>query len=112
MLSIDVKSVKPVDEEIRVLLDQSIRASMSILTAKMEEEAQVQLEREKILAEVEVCKLRKNLIELECNNFAQQLVEEAKTKGRAEVEKATAEAEADAMLLKAKLDHELEVMTR
>jgi hypothetical protein len=59
-----------------------------------------------------VCKLRKNLIELECNNLAQQLVEEAKTKGRAKVEKATADAEADAMLLKAKLDHELEVMTR
>lgn len=107
IFAIDVKEIKPVDREIEQLLENSIKSSMRIMCSKLNDNAETQAEKERIESEIDLCKLRKNLIEIENNNLTKEKIEKAKIEGKALVEKASSEAQADALLHKSALDLEL-----
>lgn len=106
----EVKEVKPTDSEILKLLDESIKASMNILVGKRKDTAQNEAEKEKIENEVEIAELRKNLIEIENSNLTKETIEKAKIEGKALIEKAKAERQAEELLERSKMEMELEKM--
>lgn len=110
VFSIDVREIKPVDQEIEQLLENSIKASMRIMCTKLNDTAETQAEMEKIENETNLCRLKKNLIEIENNNLTKEKIEKAKIAGKALLEKASSEAAAESLLYQSTLNLELENM--
>ncbi|KAL0484707.1 major vault protein [Acrasis kona] len=110
VFSLDVKQVKPVDSELALLLDESIKSSMKIMCKKLNDSAEFAAEKERIENETEVAKLRKSLIEIEIGNYKKEVIEKARIEGSRLLEEATAEASASGHQKRNKLKLELENM--
>lgn len=108
---IDVKEVTPVNEEINNLLNQSIKSNMVIVCKKMEQEANLKAEKEKVQAQALLQKLKETLIDIENENYKLDIVEKTKIDGLAMVEKARAEKEAHEIKEESVLQVEIGKMT-
>jgi hypothetical protein len=109
---LDVKEIKPVDEEIERLLDQSIKTSMTIMCAKLNDSAETASEKDRIVSMAEVEQLKRELINIENANYVKEQIETARIEGGALIAKARAEKDADELLIKARHEVELDNMRR
>lgn len=96
---IDVKEITPVNEEISSLLNQSIKSNMIIVCKKMEQEANLTAQKEKVTAEAEIQRLRETLIDIENENLKLERIETARIDGQALIE--TTRAQKDSAEIKA-----------
>jgi major vault protein len=110
IFELDVKEIIPVDQEIKSLLEESIKSNMTILCSKLSESASNEQEKEKILQECEIESLKHSLIKLENENLTSEILEKEKINGNALIEKAKAEKEAFEILQKSKNDLEVQTM--
>jgi len=92
---VDVKDVAPVNEEINNLLNQSIKSNMVIVCRRMEQEANLKSQKEKICALAEIQKLREGLIDIQNQNMSLERIEKAKIEGQVEITKAKAQKDAE-----------------
>lgn len=90
---IDIKEVKPVNEDIAELLNESIRTNMKIVCQKLEDQATLQQEKEEIDSKRMIETLRKDLISNNNINYRKQTLDRAIIQGEADREKAKAASE-------------------
>lgn len=82
---VDIKDVSPVNQEINTLLNQSIKSNMIIVCNKMEQEANLKSQKEKIKTNAEIQKLRQTLIDIKNENMSLETIEKAKIEGQVQV---------------------------
>ena len=102
IFAVDVKELRPVDSEIALLLDSSIKSSMNIMCNKLQENAKNLAEKETIQSEIEFAKLKKNLIEIKISNSQKEKIEQAKIEAQAQIEREKAAHDSTSLLQKAK----------
>jgi major vault protein len=107
---VDVKEVTPVNDEINNLLNQSIKSNMIIVCNKMEQDANLKSQKEKIKTSAEIQKLRQNLIDIQNENMSLEKIENAKIEGQVQILKAKAQKEAEELKKHAKAKIELDRM--
>eukprot|EP00761_Pharyngomonas_kirbyi_P012752 gb/GECH01012779.1/.p1 GENE.gb/GECH01012779.1/~~gb/GECH01012779.1/.p1 ORF type:complete len:530 (+),score=159.41 gb/GECH01012779.1/:1-1590(+) len=107
---VDVKEVSPVNEEIGMWLNQSIKRNMVIVCQKIEQEANLNAEKENVQGQAEIQRLKEKLIDIENENYRLETVQKAKIEGQSRVEKARAEKEATEIKDTSKLELTVEQM--
>jgi len=108
IFELDIKKLVPVDPEIELLLDQSIKQSMKIMCNKLNDNAEFEGRISKIKNDVEIAKLRGTVIDLEHQNRVKETLHRIKIENEAQVtmEKAKAKAEIDVARNKMKMEIE------
>lgn len=107
---VDVKDVAPVNQEINILLNQSIKSNMIIVCNKMEQEANLKSQKEKIKTNAEIQRLRQNLIDIKNENLSLEKIERAKIEGQVQILKAKSQKESEEIKQKSKASIELDRM--
>lgn len=105
---VDVRSIEPVDPEIAELLNSSIRSNMRILCTKMEDAAQLNAEKEKIMHDCDIAEMRRRVIHVENQNLQAESLERARIEGQALLEQAIADRKAKEIVGMAALQQEMD----
>eukprot|EP00762_Andalucia_godoyi_P007579 ANDGO_00780.mRNA.1 Major vault protein len=106
LYGIDVKQVNPTSAEIGSLLSESIKSNMSIVCKKMEQQAQLELQKGRLAGQSQIAELRGQLIALQNENYRLETLERAKIQGLADVERAKYKSQGIAM--QGELDSDIE----
>ncbi len=102
VFGVDIKDITPKDNDIASKLNKAIKTNMEIYVNKMKQKSEIELEKTKIDGQKEIEEKRKELIEIEHENYRKQ--ELIKTKVEVEQMEMKAEAEANTISLKAKAE--------
>jgi hypothetical protein len=103
---VDVKGISPLSDEIASELSESIKANISILCKKLEQQAQLELQKSRLAGQSEIQELKGQLIELQSDNYRLEHLERSRVTGLADVEKAKFASQA--IEIESSLDAELQ----
>lgn len=109
---VDVKEVTPVNREIQKLLNQSIKNNMKIVCQKVEQEASLLAEKERIKANQKLAAFQSELIDIENNNLELEKVEKARIQGEVKIKKAEFKKEAEKIEILATQSTDLQRMKK
>jgi major vault protein len=105
VLGIDVKSITPEDAEIAKQLNDSIKTNMNIYIEKVQQEAELEAQKQKIVGQIAVEDERKNLIEKKAENTRLEKI------GLANIEAEALKIEAEGEAEKIKIESEARIQS-
>ncbi|GAB4328144.1 MAG: hypothetical protein Kow0069_35290 [Promethearchaeota archaeon] len=108
IFGIDVKNVVPEDPEIAAQLNAAIKSNMEVYVNKIQQNAQLEAERELVQGKIEIERERGTLIELEQANARARELGAARIAAEAAIERAKGEAEATSIRERARTAAEVE----
>lgn len=104
---IDVKEIKPMNQEMSNLLNESIKANMMIVCQKLEQQANLAAQKEQVQSREKIERIRQRLIEIKNLNHHLETMHRTKVEGQALEIKG--KAQKDVLILKTGTSKEVEL---